>query len=324
MPDNVPFTGTPYSQAGRHKPSGRLGAMPLRFGLFGTGPWATATQGPAIVAHPDAELVGVWGRNPDKAAALAAATGSRAYADIDALLGDVDAVAVALPPDVQPEIAERAAKAGRHLLLDKPLALTAEAADRVVAAADAAAVASVVFFTARFQDNVTAALREITATGGWQGGRVAHLSSIFQPGNPYGASPWRRTYGGLWDVGPHALSQVLPVLGPVVEVSAVEGPRSTTNLLLRHESGAVSTVTLSVDAPPAATMRDITFFGEHGVTSVPRGEGEVLTAFGAAIDLLIAEVAGASHDVGVHFGRDVVGVLAAAERSRSEERVIKL
>ncbi|GIF64429.1 oxidoreductase [Asanoa ishikariensis] len=298
--------------------------MPLRFGLFGTGPWATATQGPAIVAHPDAELVGVWGRDPDKAAALAETTGSRAYSDIDELLGDVDAVAVALPPDVQPEIAERAAKAGRHLLLDKPLALTVPAADRVVAAVDAAGVASVVFFTARFQDNVTAALRELAAAGGWQGGRVAHLASIFQPGNPYGASPWRRTYGGLWDVGPHALSQVLPVLGPVTEVSAVEGPRSTTNLLLRHESGAVSTVTLSVDAPPAAVLRDITFFGEHGVREVPRGEGEVRDAFGRAIDLLIAEVAGAKHDIGVHFGREVVGVLAAAERSRDTGSVVRL
>ncbi|MDG4823122.1 Gfo/Idh/MocA family oxidoreductase [Asanoa sp. WMMD1127] len=298
--------------------------MPLRFGLFGTGPWATATQAPAIAAHPDAELVGVWGRNPDKAAGLAAETGARAYTDVDALLADVDAIAVALPPDVQAEIAERAAKAGRHLLLDKPLALTVEAADRVVEAVDAAGVASVVFFTARFQDTITAALREITATGGWQGGRVAHLSSIFQPGNPYGASPWRRTHGGLWDVGPHALSQVLPVLGPVAEVSAVEGPHQTTNLLLRHASGAVSTVTLTVDAPPAAVLRDITFFGDHGVVSVPRGEGEVRDAFAAAVDLLIAETKGTAHDVGVHFGRDVVAVLAAAERSRESGRVVAL
>ncbi|MEV4624102.1 Gfo/Idh/MocA family oxidoreductase [Asanoa sp. NPDC049573] len=298
--------------------------MPLRFGLFGTGPWATATQAPAIVAHPDAELVGVWGRDPAKAAALAGQTGSRAYADVDALLADVDAVAVALPPDVQAGIAERAAKAGRHLLLDKPLALTVEAADRVVAAADAAAVASVVFFTARFDDKVAAALREIVATGGWEGSRVAHLSSIFQPGNPYGASPWRRVHGGLWDVGPHALSQVLPVLGPVAEVSAVEGPRATTNLLLRHTSGAVSTVTLTVDAAPNAVMRDITFYGEHGIASVPRGEGDVRAVYATAIDLLIAETGGTRHDLGVHFGRDVVAVLAAAERSREDGRIAKI
>ncbi|GIF74544.1 Gfo/Idh/MocA family protein [Asanoa siamensis] len=294
--------------------------MPLRFGLFGTGPWATATQAPAIVAHPDAELVGVWGRDPAKAAALAGESGARAYSDVDALLADVDAIALALPPDVQAEIAERAAKAGRHLLLDKPVALTVEAADRVVAAADAAGVASVVFFTGRFDDTVATALREITATGGWQGSRVAHLASIFVPGNPYGASPWRRAHGGLWDVGPHALSQVLPVLGPVAEVSAVEGPRSTTSLLLRHTAGAVSTMTLSVDAPPAAVLRDVTFYGEHGVTSVPNGTGGVQKAFTTAIDVLIAEIAGTTHPLGVHFGREVVAILAAAERSRETGR----
>ncbi|HEV7710714.1 MAG TPA: gfo/Idh/MocA family oxidoreductase, partial [Asanoa sp.] len=149
-------------------------------------------------------------------------------------------------------------------------------------------------------------------------------SSIFQPGNPYGASPWRRTEGGLWDVGPHALSQVLPVLGPVAEVSAFEGPRATTNLLLRHTSGAVSTVTVTVDAPPAAVLRDITFFGEHGIASVPRGEADVRVSFGNAIGLLIAQIGGAKHDVGVHFGRDVVAVLAAAERSRADGRIAKI
>jgi predicted dehydrogenase len=293
--------------------------MPLRFGLFGTGPWATATQAPAIVAHPDAELVGVWGRNPDKAAALAGESGVRAYTDVDELLADVDAVAVALPPDVQAEIAERAAKAGRHLLLDKPLALTVEAADRVVAAAEAAGVASVVFFTARFQDNVTAALREITATGGWQGGRVAHLSSIFQPGNPYGASPWRRERGALWDVGPHVLSVLLPVLGPVAEVSAVGGSRATTHLTLRHTDGAVSTASLTLDAPTGAMLRDTDFYGEHGVATMPVPEGSAVAAFGTAIDRLVK---GGPEPCDVGFGRDVVAVLEAGDIALREKRAV--
>jgi hypothetical protein len=78
----------------------------------------------------------------------------------------------------------------------------------------------------------------------------------------------------------------------------------------------VSTVTLSVDAPPAAVLRDITFYGEHRIGEVPHGEGELWSAFGKAIDVLLAEVAGTRHDVGVHFGCEVVAVLAAAERSR--------
>jgi ornithine cyclodeaminase/alanine dehydrogenase-like protein (mu-crystallin family) len=109
----------------------------MRFGLFGTGPWAHFAHAPALAEHAGAELVGVWGRNPEKAAELAEKYGSRPYAEIDELIADVDAVAIALPPDVQAPIALRAARAGRHLLLDKPVALTAAAATEI---ADAVAV----------------------------------------------------------------------------------------------------------------------------------------------------------------------------------------
>lgn len=138
----------------------------LRFGLFGTGHWAIETHGKALHAHPDAELVGVWGRNPERASALAERYGVPAYADVDALIEQCEAVAVALPPDVQADIAVRAASAGRHLLLDKPLALSVADADRVVAAAEESGVASVVFFTQRFQPNVTAFLAATAAAGG--------------------------------------------------------------------------------------------------------------------------------------------------------------
>jgi len=66
----------------------------------------------------------------------------------------VDAVALAVPPDVQADLATRVADKGRHLLLDKPLSLTAEAADRLAAAIDGAGVRSLVFFTLRFTSSV--------------------------------------------------------------------------------------------------------------------------------------------------------------------------
>src|SRR6185295_18080660 len=104
-----------------HRPDdGEIAPMALKFGLLGTGYWAAETQAAALAAHPDAEFVGVWGRDPAKAQALADRYGVRAYGGVDALIADVDAVAVALPPDVQGELAARAAEAGRHLLLDKP------------------------------------------------------------------------------------------------------------------------------------------------------------------------------------------------------------
>ncbi len=295
--------------------------MALRFGLLGTGRWAADTHAPALAAAPEADLVAVWGRDPAKAAALADRHGARAYDDVDELLAEVDAVAVALPPDVQAPLAARAARAGRHLLLDKPLALDVAAADEVVAAVTGAGVASVVFFTSRFRPAIRDFLRDATAAGGWHGGRATILARV--PGLRDGVSPWRAEHGGLWDVGPHALSLLLPVLGPVRDVvAAVPGPHATTHVLLRHESGAVSTMALSLDTPERAQAFDIVFVGESGWTTVPSGSGAV-DELGLAVAELAAVAADGrtDHPCDVRFAREVVAILSAAEaQSEAQSR----
>ena len=275
----------------------------MRFGLLGTGYWAAETHAAALVAAPGTTLAAVWGRDPAKAAALADRYGIRPYEDVDDLLAAVDAVAIALPPQVQAPLAARAARAGKHLFLDKPLALTVEAADEVVAAVDATGVGSVVFFTSRFNPPAVEFLRAAVATGGWDGGRATLLGSVV--GTPYDASPWRHEYGGLWDVGPHALSLLIPVLGPVAGVSAALGPHQTATALLTHESGAVSTMTLSL-ASPVSTW-DVSFYGTSGWGSVP----PVTDALPAAVAALEALTAG-DRSCDVHFARDVVAVLVRA------------
>lgn len=185
----------------------------MRIGLLGTGPWARAAYAPALAGHTGLEFAGVWGRRPEAATELAEQYDVAAYADVDALLADVDAVAVALPPSVQPELAVRAARAGRHLLLDKPLALSVAGAREVAEAAERAGVASVVFFTARFQKEPEAWIDEQAAEAGWFTARDQWLGAVFTTDSPFAASPWRREKGALWDVGPHALSVLLPVSG---------------------------------------------------------------------------------------------------------------
>ncbi|WP_426514609.1 Gfo/Idh/MocA family protein [Dactylosporangium sp. McL0621] len=294
----------------------------MRFGVLGTGHWATVTQAAALATHPSATLVGVWGRSPEKVAEMGSRYGVPAYTDVDALLKEVDAVAIALPPAVQAPLAVKAAQAGKHLLLDKPLALDPAAADEVVAAADAAGVATVVFFTNRFIPAVDAFLRTNAELGGWYAAHGTMYTSIFQPGNPYSASVWRKEKGGLWDLGPHGLSVVLPLLGPVVDLSAAEGPRDTAHLLLRHEGGAASTLSLTLDAAPEAKSFGFAYFGEHGATTLPEWDATQVEAFGNAVNALLDAAAGRPHACDAAFGAQVTHILSAAERARSTSTIV--
>jgi predicted dehydrogenase len=180
----------------------------------------------------------------------------------------------------------------------------------------AGGVASLVFFTLRFLPEVAAWMEQATATGGWQGGDGAWLGTALQPGSPFAGSPWRQRKGALWDLGPHMLALALPTLGPVERVTVGAGLGDTVHLVLRHQSGASSTLTLSQTVPDAAEGRSFQLWGPRGRTAVPPFELAHLVALEAAIGQLAAMVtAGATtHPCDVRLGRETVAVLDAAER----------
>lgn len=287
----------------------------MRFGLVGTGHWARTVHAPALVSSDGVELVGVWGRDPAKAKRLADEHDATAYDDVDAMLGDVDAVAFAVPPGVQGPVAARAASAGCHLLLEKPTATSVDEAAVMVDAAEATGVTSVVFVTGRFQPEVRRWLDEASRRT-WHGGQALWLCSAFHDGSPYADSVWRREKGGLWDVGPHALGVLLPALGPVTRVSATRGRDDLTHLALHHEGGATSTVSLTLHAPPQAFRIEATLWGEAGVSAMPHPIGPAADALRTAIAELrdLARDERSDHPCDVRFGRDVVAILAEAER----------
>jgi predicted dehydrogenase len=293
----------------------------MRFGLVGTGFWARTTHAPALASTPGSTLAAVWGREVRSAQSLAAEYGAAAFADVGAFLDAVDAVAFAVPPHVQAPLAVRAAEAGKHLLLEKPIALSVDEADTMVAAAAAAGVASVVFFTLRFNTEIRAWLTDEHARGGWSGGGwsggvAVWLGSALQPDSPFN-TPWRREKGGLWDLGPHVVSLLWACLGPVTSVSATTGAPDVTHLVLWHESGASSTATVTLSAPPAASGNNLFVWGEAGRSVIPAGPFDPVEALRtAAAELRAAAESGTlSHPCDIRFGRDVVRVLAAAEAS---------
>jgi predicted dehydrogenase len=286
----------------------------VRFGLVGTGPWAERVHGPGLATAEGVELVGVWGRSQERTSALATTLRTRPYDDFSGLVADVDAVAFAVPPDVQAPLAIDAARAGRHLLLEKPVATDPAAARAVRDAVADAGVASVVFFTDRFIPAQRAWFAEVQAQGGWRGGWLRWFSALQVDGNPFGASSWRRAQGALWDIGPHAISTLTAALGPIDAVRAVGGEADLVVLTFTHASGAVSTATLSVFAPPVATGFEAAVWGERGVLPMPpRPDDAVVDAFRtAATELATAGATGAGHAQDVAFGTHVVELLAAA------------
>ena len=286
----------------------------MRFGLVGTGYWARVTHAAVLAGEPAVDFAAVWGRDGDKAAVLGEEFGNDAYTDFTEFLSCVDAVAFAVPPDVQAELGTRAAAAGKHLLLDKPLATSLADAQRLVEAVERAGVSTVVFFTGRFAETNRQWLAAVDG-GDWEGAWARWIVSAFAPDSPYASSPWRREKGALWDVGPHALSLLVAALGPVEAVTADGGTGDLVHLIFRHASGATSTASLTLNAPLAAVNVELSLWGPGGLSSMPQGGSTPQEAYAIALRELLSNVATGerSHPCDVHFGASMVKTLADAE-----------
>jgi predicted dehydrogenase len=127
--------------------------MPIRIGLIGSGNIAVANHVPGIGFCRDATVTALSDPNPAALAAASAASGvTRTYADPFQLLEDapVDAVIIATPNRFHRDLAIAAVESGRHVLCEKPLAMTVEQAEDMVTAAERAGVRHMTAFTYRF------------------------------------------------------------------------------------------------------------------------------------------------------------------------------
>jgi predicted dehydrogenase len=170
-----------------------------------------------------------------------------------------------------------------------------------------------VFFTYRFQEATSTWLTQAARTR-LAGGAGTWLGSL--AGSPYANSAWRQEHGALWDVGPHALSLLVPALGPVVAVQAAAGLRDTVHLVLHHPGGVASTVTVSSTVAAMSAGVEFYLHGDAGRLVLLPTDDTAADAFAVAVgELQAAALTGGAHPLDVQFGRDVVAVLAAAERA---------
>ncbi|MEJ8279703.1 Gfo/Idh/MocA family protein [Pseudonocardia spirodelae] len=270
----------------------------MRIGLLGAGPWAQAVHAPAIAAHPRWSAAGVWARRPEAAAEVAAISGGPVHTSVESLLDACDAVAFAVPPAVQAGLLETVVGAGKHVVLEKPLAADLPAARRAAAAVGAAGVRSATMLTLRFDPAIRAWLDTVpdgaggpgtTATARWLSGALL--------GGPFAASAWRAEHGALLDVGPHVVDLLDAALGPVTGVD--HGHRDEPDLWrfgLVHAGGARSSVVLSLRIPVDPTDFEVALAGGMGPDGrgrhvLDRRPADAVACFGALLDDLEAAIA---------------------------------
>ena len=273
-------------------------------GLVGAGPWADMMHAPMLAAGPETRLAGVWARRPEAAEALAAKHGAPAFTKYEALLDACEAVAFAVPPDVQATMAAQAARAGKALLLDKPIGLTRTEAERLTAAVDDAEVVSQLVLSNRYRPGVRAFLAE-AAGFRTAGAQARQVGSVLE--GPF-TKTWRLEEGVLPDVGPHALDLLDAAVGPIEDLTAVGDPAGWVALTCRHANGTTSQLALSAAVPRRGAGRYESFdlFGPDGSLCLDFGtldpaDGEARWATLRA-EFAAAVRAGESHQLDVHRG----------------------
>jgi predicted dehydrogenase len=281
---------------------------PLRVGLIGAGPWATLFTAPLLAAGASCELTAVWARRADAAQQLAARHGVPVAATVDELVATCEAVAFAVPPDVQADLAAAVAASGRAVLLEKPIGLDLRQAERLTAAIDDAGVVSQLVLTNRYRPSMRAFLHQ---NEGFDA--VAARATFFGDGaipGSYFGTPWRLEQGGLLDLGPHVLDALDAALGPIVGIEAAGDPLGVIALLCAHEGGPISQATISATTPTDRGGLTLELIGRRGVRTLDTGHGDATDGFAdirAAMATLVAEFAdavrtGRSSDLDVHRG----------------------
>ena len=285
----------------------------MRIGLVGAGPWASGTHAPALQAHPGVELAGVWARRPEAARQL----GLLVFASYPALLESVDTVAFAVPPAVQAPLAIAAAQAGKHLILEKPIAGSLAEAQELTEVVQAAGVGSIVLLTRRFATE-TRGFLDAAAQHRWPAGTAMWLSGAAL-GGPYAASPWRQEQGALFDVGPHVLDLLDAALGTITDVALArhDRPSDTWQVTLDHVDGARSTATLSLRTPIQPTAFQLALHGSEGYLELNRRETPATECYAVMLDEFLAAVDGewSGHPCDIRRGLHLQRAIALVSES---------
>ncbi|MEO3794169.1 Gfo/Idh/MocA family oxidoreductase [Nonomuraea sp. B10E15] len=227
----------------------------IQVGLVGYGPAGAFFHAPLIHATPGLALAAVVTRNPGRQAEVAAKYGATGVNDVDALWERCDLVVVASPNRTHVSAATAALAHGLPVVVDKPLARTAEEGRELVRLARERGLMLTVFHNRRW-DGDYRTVRRLAGEG--RLGEVLRFESRFERWRPEPKGGWRESGGPgevgglLYDLGSHLVDQALQLLGPATQVYCESDVRRAgvaadddTFVALAHAGGARSHLWMS-------------------------------------------------------------------------------
>jgi len=252
----------------------------MNFAIIGCG-FIAKKHAQAIKNIEGAKLVAVCDRVPELMNPYVEEYGATPYADFEEMLKDdsIDIVNICTPSGAHAFLAELDAKYGKHIIVEKPIAMTLEETDRIIHAAKEHNVKLAVVHPNRFRP-VAMKLKEILDQNLL--GKVSHSLCVvnWNRGQEYyDQAPWRGTKehdgGVLMNQAIHNLDLLLWYMGKPTEVFSMEATRlrdieaeDVSTGIIRFESGALATVQAATTVYPKNYEESITIFGEKGTVKI--------------------------------------------------------
>jgi predicted dehydrogenase len=227
-----------------------------------------------LLPASNARLVSVCGTDPAKNRALARSLGVEAAPDLDALLcSGIDAVYIGTPPKGHLEQVARCARAGKHVLCEKPLGLSVGEVEQMIGLCRAAGVTLGTAFMMRFQSQHLAAL-QLVRSG--RLGQPVFARAQLSCWHPPMEGAWRQDPtiaggGSLIDMGGHCLDLLEMFFGPIAAVSCFThrnvhryASEDSAVATVRFAQGAIGVVDAFFCIPDEASPNALELYGSQG------------------------------------------------------------
>lgn len=243
--------------------------MAVGFGIVGCGMIANF-HAKAVADIRNAKVAACFDMVPAAADRLAAEIGCNAYHDLGAMLADpdVDIVTICTPSGAHMEPAVAAAKAGKHVIVEKPLEVTLKRCDKIIQACEKAGVTLSAIFPSRFHESSRLLKRAVDK------GRFGRLTmgdaylKWYRTQQYYDSGAWRGTWdldggGAVMNQGIHSVDLLIWLMGPVAEITARTATLAHERIevedvcvaTLRFENGALGVIEATTAAYPGALKR---------------------------------------------------------------------